>query len=96
MTTRGFAERNAINAPIQGSAADIIKIAMVHIHRWFEKEKLKSRMIMQVHDELVFDLHKDEVDIVKPNVISLMKHAVNLEVPMEVEVGIGQNWLEAH
>jgi DNA polymerase-1 len=96
MTTRGFAERNAINAPIQGSAADIIKIAMVNIHRWFAKEKLKSRMIMQVHDELVFDIHKDEVDIVKPNVISLMKHAVNLEVPMEVEVGVGQNWLEAH
>jgi len=96
MTTRGFAERNAINAPIQGSAADIIKIAMVNIHRWLAKEKLKSRMIMQVHDELVFDLHKDEVDIVKPSVISLMKHAVNLEVPMEVEVGIGQNWLEAH
>jgi DNA polymerase I len=96
MTTRGFAERNAINAPIQGSAADIIKIAMVNIHRWLAREKLKSRMIMQVHDELVFDLHKDEVDIVKPNVISLMKHAVNLEVPMEVEVGIGQNWLEAH
>lgn len=96
MTTRGFAERNAINAPIQGSAADIIKIAMVNIHRWLTKEKLKSRMIMQVHDELVFDLHKDEVDIVKPNVISLMKHAVNLEVPMEVEVGVGQNWLEAH
>jgi len=53
-------------------------------------------MIMQVHDELVFDIHKDEVDIVKPNVVSLMKHAVNLEVPMEVEVGVGQNWLEAH
>ncbi|MEJ1236696.1 DNA polymerase I [Chryseolinea sp. T2] len=96
MTTRGFAERNAINAPIQGSAADIIKIAMVNIHRWFAKEKLKSRMIMQVHDELVFDIHKDELDIVKPNVIKLMKHAVNLEVPMEVEVGVGKNWLEAH
>lgn len=96
MTTRGFAERNAINAPIQGSAADIIKIAMVNIHRWLTKEKLRSRMTMQVHDELVFDIHKDEVDIVKPNVITLMKHAVNLEVPMEVEVGVGQNWLEAH
>lgn len=96
MTTRGFAERNAINAPIQGSAADIIKIAMVNIHRWLAKEKLRSRMIMQVHDELVFDLHKDEVDVVKEHVIKLMKHAVNLEVPMEVEVGIGKNWLEAH
>ncbi len=65
VTTRGFAERNAINAPIQGSAADIIKIAMVNIHRWLQKSNLKSKMIMQVHDELVFDLHKDEVDIVK-------------------------------
>jgi len=96
MTTRGFAERNAINAPIQGSAADIIKIAMVNIHKWLTKERLKSRMIMQVHDELVFDLHKDEIDIVKPHVITLMRHAVCLEVPMEVEVGVGQNWLEAH
>ena len=96
ITTRGFAERNAINAPIQGSAADIIKIAMVNIHRWLEKEKLKTKMIMQVHDELVFDLHKDEVDIVKTNVSKLMQYAVHLEVPMEVEVGVGANWLEAH
>jgi DNA polymerase I len=96
VTTRGFAERNAINAPIQGSAADIIKIAMVNIHRWLKKEKLRSRMTMQVHDELVFDVHKDEVDTVKANVVTLMKHAVCLEVPMEVEVGVGQNWLEAH
>lgn len=96
ITTRGFAERNAINAPIQGSAADIIKIAMVNIYRWLQKEKLKSRMIMQVHDELIFDVHKDEEKIVKPRVQELMKHAVNLEVPMEVEVGIGKNWLEAH
>jgi DNA polymerase-1 len=96
ITTRGFAERNAINAPIQGSAADIIKIAMVNIHRWLQKEKLKSRMILQVHDELVFDLHKSEQDIVKPKVIELMKHAVILDVPMEVEVGVGENWLKAH
>lgn len=96
ITTRGFAERNAINAPIQGSAADIIKIAMVNIHRWLEKEKLKTKMIMQVHDELVFDLHKEEVDIVKTNVSKLMQYAVHLEVPMEVEVGVGANWLEAH
>jgi DNA polymerase I len=95
-TTRGFAERNAINAPIQGSAADIIKIAMVNIHRWMEKEKLKSKMTMQVHDELVFDVHKSEVDKVKENIVSLMKSAVYLEVPMEVEVGVGLNWLEAH
>lgn len=96
MTTRGFAERNAINAPIQGSAADIIKIAMVNIHRWMEKEKLRSRMILQVHDELVFDVHKEEVDVVRENVTELMKNAVSLEVPMEVEVGVGKNWLEAH
>jgi len=96
ITTRGFAERNAINAPIQGSAADIIKIAMINIHRWLQKEKLKSKMILQVHDELVFDLHRDEQDIVKPRVIELMKSAVILDVPMEVEVGIGKNWLEAH
>ncbi|HMJ69285.1 MAG TPA: DNA polymerase I [Cyclobacteriaceae bacterium] len=96
ITTRGFAERNAINAPIQGSAADIIKIAMVNIHRWLQKEKLQSRMIMQVHDELIFDLHRDEESVVKPKVQELMKYAVNIEVPMEVEVGVGKNWLEAH
>ncbi len=96
ITTRGFAERNAINAPIQGSAADIIKIAMINIHRWLEKEKLKTKMILQVHDELVFDLHREEQNIIKPKVIELMKNAVMLEVPMEVEVGIGKNWLEAH
>ncbi len=96
IATRGFAERNAINAPIQGSAADIIKVAMVNIHRWLRQEKLKTKMIMQVHDELVFDLHKDEVEAVKENVVRLMKHAVQLDVPMEVEVGIGKNWLETH
>jgi DNA polymerase-1 len=96
MATRGFAERNAINAPIQGSAADIIKIAMINIQAWLKKEKLRTRMTMQVHDELVFDLHKDEADLVKENVQLLMRNAVQLEVPMEVEVGIGLNWLEAH
>jgi DNA polymerase-1 len=96
VSTRGFAERNAINAPIQGSAADIIKIAMVNIHQWLSKEKLKTRMIMQVHDELVFDLHKNEIDIVKENVIQLMRNAAQLEVPMEVEVGVAENWLDAH
>jgi DNA polymerase-1 len=94
--TRQFAERNAINAPIQGSAADIIKIAMINIHRWLQREKLKTKMILQVHDELVFDLHVDEQQIVKRKVIELMKTAVLLDVPMEVEVGIGKNWLEAH
>ncbi len=96
VSTRGFAERNAINAPIQGSAADIIKIAMVHIQSWLERKKLKTKMILQVHDELIFDLHKDEEAIVKPKVMELMKTAVIIDVPMEVEVGIGKNWLEAH
>lgn len=96
ITTRGFAERNAINAPIQGSAADIIKIAMINIDKWLRAEKLKTKMIMQVHDELVFDVYEDEVEAVKANVKDLMTNAVQLEVPMEVEVGVGANWLEAH
>jgi DNA polymerase-1 len=96
ISTRGFAERNAINAPIQGSAADIIKIAMISIQKWLEREKLKTKMIMQVHDELVFDLHVSEQEIVKPKIKELMKTAVILDVPMEVEVGVGKNWLEAH
>jgi DNA polymerase I len=96
VTTRGFAERNAINAPIQGSAADIIKVAMVNIQHWMKKEKVRSRMIMQVHDELVFDLHREEKDFVRENVVRLMKYAVQLEVPMDVQAGVGENWLEAH
>jgi len=96
ITTRGFAERNAINAPIQGSAADIIKVAMIQIQKFLQRERLKTKMIMQVHDELVFDLHHEEQEIIKTKVIELMKSAVILEVPMEVEVGIGKNWLEAH
>ncbi len=95
-TVRGFAERNAINAPIQGSAADMIKVAMINIHDWMKKEKLKSKMIMQVHDELVFDAHKDEIEKLQIHVIKLMKEAIALNVPMDVEVGIGENWLEAH
>ncbi|WP_425389587.1 DNA polymerase I [Ekhidna sp.] len=95
-TMRGFDERNAINAPIQGSAADIIKIAMIDIHKWMQKEKLQSKMIMQVHDELVFDLHKEEQDLLVSKVEDFMKNAHPLEVPMEIEIGIGKNWLEAH
>ncbi len=95
-TLRGYAERNAINAPIQGTAADIIKVAMINIHRWIEAEKLKSRMIMQVHDELVFDVHKSEQDIVQEKVADYMKNALTLDVPMEVGIGTGTNWLEAH
>lgn len=96
ITTRGFAERNAINAPIQGSAADIIKVAMIHIQNWLKQEQLKTKMILQVHDELIFDVHKDEADEVKEKVTELMTNAIQLEVPMVVEVGIGKNWLEAH
>ncbi len=95
-TVRGFAERNAVNAPIQGSAADMIKVAMINIHRWMKAEKLKSRMIMQVHDELVFEAHKDELDLLKTKVEHLMKHAMELDVPMDVGMGEGENWLEAH
>ncbi|MEM7550652.1 MAG: DNA polymerase I [Bacteroidota bacterium] len=95
-TTRGFAERNAINAPIQGSAADMIKVAMIQIHDWMKKEKLESKMIMQVHDELVFDVKKGEESVLEEKVKDLMKSAIELKVPMEVEIGFGENWLQAH
>jgi len=93
---RGFAERNAINAPIQGSSADMIKIAMINIHNEFNKLNLRSRMILQVHDELVFDVFKPELETVMPIVERLMKTAMELEVPVEVEMSTGNNWLEAH
>ena len=96
MTVRGHAERNAINAPIQGSAADMIKVAMINISNWMKAEKLKSKMIMQVHDELVFDVPKDELDLMKAKVPELMSSAIKLEVPLDVEVGVGENWLIAH
>lgn len=95
-TMRGFAERNAINAPIQGSAADMIKVAMIHVHEWMKKEKLKSKMILQVHDELVFDAHKDEVELLRKEIPKLMANAVTIDVPLVVEVGIGSDWLQAH
>ncbi|HEY2580940.1 MAG TPA: DNA polymerase I [Mucilaginibacter sp.] len=95
-TVRGFAERNAINAPIQGSAADMIKIAMINIHREFKARKLDARMTMQVHDELVFDVPHHEVEIVKPIITENMKNAIKTTVPILVEIGAGANWLEAH
>jgi DNA polymerase I len=95
-TMRGFDERNAINAPIQGSAADIIKVAMINIHRWMLETNVKTKMLMQVHDELVFELHRDEDELVKKNVEHFMKTALPLDVPMEVGMGVGKNWLEAH
>ena len=97
-TVRSFAERNAINSPIQGSAADMIKLAMIKIHAAMQKEKLQSRMILQVHDELVFDALEKEVDVLKPLILENMKSALPLPngVPVEAEVGVGVNWLEAH
>lgn len=93
---RSGAERNAVNAPIQGSAADIIKLAMINIHERFEKEGFKSKMLLQVHDELVFDAHKDELETIKPIIKHEMENAFKMAVPLDVEVGIGDNWLEAH
>ena len=95
-TTRGYAERNAINAPIQGSAADMIKMAMIKIHDWMLTDNIKSKMILQVHDELVFDAHRSEVDILKKKVVHYMQSALPLDVPLEVGVGQGENWLDAH
>jgi DNA polymerase-1 len=95
---RGFAERNAINSPIQGTAADMIKLAMIRVHEEFAREGLRSRMLLQVHDELVFDAHKEELDIIKPIIMRCMQTALALpqEVPALAEMGTGINWLEAH
>jgi len=93
---RGFAERNAINMPIQGTAADMIKLAMISIHKTFKERNFKSRMLLQVHDELVFDAHRSELEIIKPLILDLMRNALPLSVPVEAEVGTGNNWLEAH
>ncbi|MBL0104788.1 MAG: DNA polymerase I [Bacteroidetes bacterium] len=95
-TVRGFAERNAINAPIQGSAADMIKIAMINIHHALKKDHYKSKMLLQVHDELVFDAHISEVEKLKAMVGDYMKNAIKLKVPVEIGMGTGKNWLEAH
>ncbi len=93
---RNGAERNAVNAPIQGSAADIIKLAMINIHKRFEEENFQSKMLLQVHDELVFDAHKEELEIIKPIIKFEMENAFKMTVPLDVEVGLGENWLEAH
>lgn len=95
-TVRGFAERNAINAPIQGSAADMIKLAMIRIHAEMKKRNMRSKMTLQVHDELVFDAHKDELEELKSLVAVGMKNALPMKVPVLVEMGTGDNWLEAH
>lgn len=95
-TVRGFAERNAINSPVQGSAADLIKLAMIDIHREFITHNFKSKMTLQVHDELVFDAHKDEVEVIKPIIYEKMTKAIKTRVPIEAEMGMGNNWLQAH
>ncbi len=96
MNERGFAERNAINAPIQGSAADMIKVAMIQIQHFLEKENLKSKMILTVHDELVFDAHIPEINYLRDKINDIMCHALDLGVVMETGIGVGANWLEAH
>ncbi len=97
-TVRGFAERNAINSPIQGTAADMIKMAMIKIHEVFAQKKFRSKMLLQVHDELIFDAHKDELEIIKPIIIDCMQSALLLpnDVPANAEIGSGENWLVAH
>jgi len=97
-TVRGFAERNAINSPIQGTAADMIKLAMIRIDEEFRQQGFKSKMLLQVHDELVFDAYKGELDIIKPIIMRCMQTALPLpnDVPANAEIGSGINWLEAH
>lgn len=93
---KGAAERNAVNAPIQGSAADIIKIAMINIYNLLKDNKLKTKMLLQVHDELIFDVPKNELDFVKPLIKKTMEEAYQFAVPLVVDLGVGKNWLEAH
>ena len=93
---RGGAERNAVNAPIQGSAADVIKIAMINIYKKLQSENWKSKMLLQVHDELVFDVHNSELEKIQPMIKYEMEHAFTMAVPLEVELGMGKDWLEAH
>ena len=96
ITDRLFAERNAVNAPIQGSAADMLKIAMIQIHEFMQRERLRSKMILTVHDELVFDAHRDELEFLKENVDRIMKNAIPMGVKMDTGIGVGENWLVAH
>ena len=93
---RGAAERNAVNAPIQGSAADIIKLAMINIHKKLKEGNYKTKMLLQVHDELVFDVFKPELQDIQKLVKSEMENAFKMDVPLDVDLGVGENWLEAH
>jgi DNA polymerase-1 len=96
MQRRQGAERQAINAPMQGTAADLIKMAMIAVQDWIEREKLATKLVMQVHDELVFEVPENELDVVKPNVERLMSGVATLDVPLLVEAGVGDNWEKAH
>jgi DNA polymerase-1 len=93
---RNYAERTAINAPMQGTAADIIKLAMLAVADWLREGTTKTKMIMQVHDELVFEVDNDELDLVRDKVVELMTNAAELAVPLVVDTGVGVNWDEAH
>jgi DNA polymerase-1 len=93
---RSMDERNAVNAPIQGTAADIIKIAMIRIQKKLEAGNFKSKMLLQVHDELVFDIHKEELETLKSIIKATMEEAYKMSIPLSVDVGLGMNWLEAH
>ncbi len=95
-TVRGYAERNAINAPVQGSSADMIKIAMINIHESIRREGMNSKMLLQVHDELVFDAHKNELDLLRKMVEEKMCSAIPMSVPVVIDMNTGDNWLEAH
>lgn len=93
---RGYAERNAINAPIQGSAADVIKLAMINLQKELLAQNFKSKLLLQVHDELVFDVHKDEIEKIKPLIKDKMENAIQMQVPLTIEMDVASNWLEAH
>ena len=93
---RGAAERNAVNAPIQGSAADVIKIAMINIYNKLQQGGFKTKMLLQVHDELVFDVYKPELETMKVLIKEEMENAYTLSVPLDIEMDVGSNWLEAH
>ena len=93
---RDAAERMAINMPIQGTAAEMIKLAMIKIHRQMNKENLKSKLVMQIHDELLLEVHQDEIDYISKMVIENMRDAMKLDVPIEIDFGVGPSWYEAH
>ena len=93
---RQYAERSAINAPMQGTAADIIKKAMISVHKWIKSSSTNTRMIMQVHDELIFEVSKDSAELVRDKIVTLMSDAAKLTVPLKVDAGIGVNWDQAH